>query len=87
MASRSRFALEEVLTRKAILHAQLFKHFFGRLCPSSFHILVAISNAFDGLLKVQPFPLQSIGQHFVERNGRFLPVTLGIIVELGLPFG
>jgi hypothetical protein len=61
IASKSRLAFREVLAWKAMLHAQFFKHFVGRLGAPGFHILVAFPDAFYGAdrLRVSGTPSRS----------------------------
>src|ERR1019366_6383821 len=86
MSSKPRFAFVVVLTRNSMLHAYLFKRFFDGLGASGFHVLMALPDAFNGLLKILTLPFQILGQSFIKGGGRVLPTTLRVFFELGLAF-
>jgi len=69
-----------------MLHAQLFERFLKRLRAPRSEVVVALPNPIDLFLIVLPFPLEGLGQDIVKRNNRFLPVALGVVVELGFAF-
>src|SRR3954470_24219676 len=87
MASKSSFALRLYSTRKAMLHAQLFKNVLRRLGASSFEIRVSLTDAFHGFAVIPLFPFECIGQNLVERICRGLPMTPGVVVQLRFAFG
>ncbi len=66
-----------------MLHAQLFKNFLGRLNASGFEIRVSLPDAFHGFAIVLLFPFERFGQNLIERIGRSLPMTPGVVIQLG----
>jgi len=86
MASKSRFALLVVLTRKAMLYAQLFKRLLRGLGAPCFHVFIALPDAFDGFPIIGPFPFEIRGQSLIQRVSYILSMPLGIVVQLRLAF-
>lgn len=54
----------------------------GRGAPG-FHVFVALTDAFDGLLVILAFPLEIIGENIVERIGGGLPPSACEILQFG----
>jgi hypothetical protein len=86
MASKSRFALVLVSTRKAMLYAQLFKRLVGRLSATGFHVLITLPDACNCFLEVLMFPSQVFGEGIIERGHGILAAALRIRLQLGLAF-
>ena len=87
MPSKSRLALVEVLTRKAMLDAQFFQHFLCGLRASGLHVFVAFPNGLHGFIVILLLPREIIGQHVIQRGGGVLSVPLSVVVQLRLSFG
>lgn len=56
----------------------------GGPSAASIYILNATPDAFHRLLIIQAFPFQGRGQNVIERNIRVLPMTPGVVFQLGL---
>ena len=69
-----------------MLQAELFKCFLDGLSASGFHVLIALPDTFNSLLKILTLPLQILGQSVVQSGGRVLPATLRVFLELSLAF-
>jgi hypothetical protein len=70
-----------------MLDAQLLKNFLGGLGATGFEIRASLPDAFHGFAVVLPFPFERFGQNLIERIGRSLPMTPGVVVQLGFSLG
>src|SRR5271165_1734209 len=80
IASASRSACAVVLTRNAMLLAELGDEFSCGPGTTGFHIFVAQANSFHGFLKVQTLPFQKSGQRVVERRCWVLATPAGVFL-------
>jgi len=75
-----------VLTRNAMLYAQLFKRLLGRLSAPGFHVFLTLPDAFNGFLEILKLPLQVFGKGMIERGHCILAAASRICLELSLTF-
>ena len=65
-----------------MLAAQIGEKLGGGSGPSGFHVLVAATDALDGLRKVLALPFQVGGESIVERRDGVLAAPLGVLLQL-----
>ena len=84
IASASLSACADVSTRNAMLPAHLGKELGGGPGTSGFYVFVTLADAFYGFVEVLALPFQIGSQSLVERGGRILAMSLGVLLQLGL---
>ena len=72
------------VTRKAMLAAQIGEKLSGGSGTPGSYILVAVTDALDGLCEVLAFPLKVGDQSIVEGRGRVLSAPFGVLFQLRL---
>ena len=70
-----------------MLPRELVEELFGGFGATGLHILVALPDAFDGLLVVLTFPFEVVGQDVVKGISSALPASTGKLLELRQAFG
>lgn len=65
-----------------MLPRELVEELIGGSGPAGLHVLMALPDAFDGLLTILPLPLEVVGKDIVESIGRALTAAAGEILEL-----
>jgi hypothetical protein len=61
-------------------------NFLGWPGASCLQVFVSTANGLDGFLEILPFPFKRFRQHLVERGHRVLPMSPGVLIQLGLTF-
>ena len=74
-----------ILTRKAMLYAQPFKHIPYRRQASRLQVFITLADAFHRLLMVELLGFEKIGDDFIQRLGRSLTIPLCVLFDLGNP--
>jgi hypothetical protein len=67
-----------------MLPAHLGKELGGGPGTSGFYVFVTLADAFYGFVEVLALPFQIGSQSLVERGGRILAMSLGVLLQLGL---